>query len=82
MIVVLIGRLTLGFVIVNRFTSCGSDTMHDSPSNPQMIWRTRMREFDLTHRGIVMGMLNVTPDSFTDGGRFVDLASALAHAAA
>lgn len=27
-----------------------------------------------------MGVLNVTPDSFSDGGRFVDLAAALAHA--
>ena len=27
-----------------------------------------------------MGVLNVTPDSFSDGGRFVDNASALAHA--
>jgi dihydropteroate synthase len=28
----------------------------------------------------VMGILNVTPDSFYDGGRYVDVASALAHA--
>ncbi len=27
-----------------------------------------------------MGILNVTPDSFSDGGRFVDIGSALAHA--
>jgi len=54
--------------------------MHDSPDNPQIIWRTRLREFDLTHRGVVMGILNVTPDSFSDGGRFVNLDSALAHA--
>jgi dihydropteroate synthase len=27
----------------------------------------------------VMGVLNVTPDSFSDGGRFVDLAAAVAH---
>ncbi len=27
-----------------------------------------------------MGILNVTPDSFSDGGRYVDLARALAHA--
>jgi len=26
-----------------------------------------------------MGVLNVTPDSFSDGGRFVDLAAAVAH---
>ena len=33
-------------------------------------------EFDLLHKGYIMGILNVTPDSFSDGGKFqsVDLA--------
>lgn len=31
-------------------------------------------------RLIVMGVLNVTPDSFSDGGRYTDLDSAVAHA--
>jgi dihydropteroate synthase len=31
-------------------------------------------------RPIVMGILNLTPDSFADGGRFLDPAKALAHA--
>src|SRR5262249_2911767 len=30
-------------------------------------------------RPSVMGVLNVTPDSFSDGGRFVDPATAIAH---
>ena len=54
--------------------------MHESSDIPQIIWRTRTREFDLTRRGVVMGILNVTPDSFSDGGRFVDIESALDHA--
>jgi dihydropteroate synthase len=29
---------------------------------------------------LVMGILNVTPDSFSDGGRFIDPARAIAHA--
>jgi dihydropteroate synthase len=33
-------------------------------------------------RPLVMGILNVTPDSFSDGGRFIDPAKAIAHAAA
>jgi dihydropteroate synthase len=33
-------------------------------------------------RPLVMGILNVTPDSFSDGGRFVDPAKAIAHACA
>jgi dihydropteroate synthase len=31
-------------------------------------------------RTLVMGILNLTPDSFSDGGRFVDPAVAIAHA--
>jgi len=33
-------------------------------------------------RPLVMGVLNVTPDSFSDGGKFLDPANALAHARA
>jgi dihydropteroate synthase len=33
-------------------------------------------------RPLVMGILNVTPDSFSDGGRFFDAAMAVAHASA
>lgn len=32
-------------------------------------------------RPIVMGILNVTPDSFSDGGRFIEPATAISHAA-
>ena len=32
-------------------------------------------------RPLVMGVLNVTPDSFSDGGRFLDPAAAVTHAA-
>ena len=39
------------------------------------------RVLDLTHTH-VMGILNVTPDSFSDGGRFSQLDAALRHAAA
>jgi dihydropteroate synthase len=42
-------------------------------------WLCRDRELDLTVPA-VMGVLNVTPDSFSDGGRFSDLNSALIHA--
>jgi dihydropteroate synthase len=44
-----------------------------------MIWRTSRRAFDLTHRGVIMGVINVTPDSFSDGGVFNDAATAIAH---
>ncbi len=44
-----------------------------------MIWRTSRRTFDLTHRGVIMGVINVTPDSFSDGGAFPDAYAAVEH---
>ena len=35
---------------------------------------------ELGRRTLIMGVLNVTPDSFSDGGRYADLDAALAHA--
>jgi dihydropteroate synthase len=39
------------------------------------------RTFDCSERTLVMGILNVTPDSFSDGGRFLAVDVAAAHAA-
>lgn len=38
------------------------------------------KEFDLSHKCYIMGILNVTPDSFSDGGKFNSLDAALRHA--
>jgi dihydropteroate synthase len=46
---------------------------------PASEWRCR--EHSLSFESVrVMGILNVTPDSFSDGGRFLDLESAVARA--
>ncbi|BDG45511.1 MULTISPECIES: dihydropteroate synthase [Parageobacillus] len=37
-------------------------------------------ELDLRKKTMVMGIVNVTPDSFSDGGRFYDLDRAVEHA--
>lgn len=37
------------------------------------------KEFDTEHKTYVMGILNVTPDSFSDGGNWNELDKALAH---
>ena len=37
------------------------------------------REFDLKNKTYIMGILNVTPDSFSDGGRWNDLETAKRH---
>jgi dihydropteroate synthase len=44
-----------------------------------VIWKIRGRELDLTRRAVVMGIVNATPDSFSDGGEFLDPQSACAH---
>ncbi|MBT3831694.1 MAG: dihydropteroate synthase [Gammaproteobacteria bacterium] len=41
---------------------------------------SRLRELLFRDRPLVMGILNVTPDSFSDGGRFSTIDSALTHA--
>ena len=38
------------------------------------------REFDVKNHTYVMGILNVTPDSFSDGGKYDQLDRALFHA--
>ena len=45
-----------------------------------MIFTHRLGSWDLTQRARVVGILNVTPDSFSDGGRFLSPDSAIAHA--
>jgi dihydropteroate synthase len=37
-----------------------------------MIWRFGNHSFDLSMHGLIVGIVNVTPDSFSDGGAFVD----------
>jgi dihydropteroate synthase len=42
-------------------------------------WRCRDRELLLGERTLVMGIVNVTPDSFSDGGMFDDADAAVKH---
>src|SRR5260370_1627751 len=43
-------------------------------------WKIAGEIFDLSTRGWIMGVLNVTPDSFSDGRRFFQAPQALAEA--
>src|SRR5260370_6681162 len=47
---------------------------------PSYLWRLRSREVELGPRTLVMGILNVTPDSFSDGGKFLSRDHAVGHA--
>lgn len=43
-------------------------------------WNLGTRTLELGKRTLIMGILNVTPDSFSDGGLYLDLSQAVAHA--
>jgi dihydropteroate synthase len=43
-------------------------------------WRLRDKTLQLGERTLIMGVLNVTPDSFSDGGKYTDPDRAFAHA--
>jgi dihydropteroate synthase len=58
---------------------------HESPAPPRApaearpaVWQTRRFRLELA-RPLVMGIVNVTPDSFSDGGRFAQADAARAH---
>src|SRR6201996_4362330 len=42
-------------------------------------WKLRTRTLPLGERTMLMGVLNTTPDSFSDGGAFQDPAAAIEH---
>ena len=45
-----------------------------------LAWHLRDRTLTIARRPLVMGIVNVTPDSFSDGGKWLDTAAAIAHA--
>src|SRR5690348_11528620 len=44
------------------------------------LWKLKARELKLGERTLIMGVLNVTPDSFSDGGKYMDPDRAFARA--
>jgi dihydropteroate synthase len=46
----------------------------------ELHWHASGRVLDCSERTLVMGVVNVTPDSFSDGGRFLDADAAVGHA--
>src|SRR2546423_7975321 len=45
----------------------------------ERIWKIGDKVVDLSKRGMIMGVLNVTPDSFSDGGEFFATDAAVAR---
>ena len=50
-----------------------------SPAMGGRQWKIAGRLFDLSRHGLIMGVLNVTPDSFSDGGKFFTVKKAVEH---
>ena len=46
------------------------------------VWHCREKEIEYGSKVLLMGIVNVTPDSFSDGGDWLDPATALTHARA
>jgi len=44
------------------------------------VWRLRSRTLEVGTRTLVMGVVNITPDSFSDGGLYLEPERAVAHA--
>ncbi len=44
-----------------------------------LLWQTGNRTLDLAERPLVMGIVNVTPDSFSDGGQHATVDAAVVH---
>ncbi|MCB9641360.1 MAG: dihydropteroate synthase [Myxococcales bacterium] len=64
----------------------GSKEIHDAlqqwwerVSHPPEPWEIRGQCLDWRSRPALMGIVNVTPDSFSDGGRFFDPQAAIEH---
>ncbi len=52
----------------------------NAPGRNADLWRLRTRTLQLGARTLVMGVVNITPDSFSDGGLFLDPEAAVVHA--
>ena len=68
--------------VAQRSTSTASNKVSAVLVSSMMrgrLWKIGDRIFDLSRHGLIMGVLNVTPDSFSDGGDFYGAKNALEH---
>lgn len=59
----------------NKLTPAADGTVGRAPH-----WQLRSRILEFSRRPLLMGIVNVTPDSFSDGGRFFNHDAAITHA--
>ena len=68
--------------VAQRSTSTASNKVSGVLVSSMMrgrLWKIGDRIFDLSRHGLIMGVLNVTPDSFSDGGDFFGAENAVEH---
>lgn len=66
-------------MVIARHPAVSHNESEEADLSPTRL-RLRHQSWPLGGRTYIMGILNVTPDSFSDGGRFVDPEAALRHA--
>src|SRR6266545_535474 len=67
------------FVILLALPSNNPRPVIVSPMMGGRLWKIGDRIFDLSRQGLIVGILNVTPDSFSDGGKFFTAEKAVEH---
>lgn len=65
---------------VLHFFSCELSRQLDLDVDRPKIWKTSKNLLDFSQRPCIMGILNVTPDSFSDGNKYLDVAQAVDYA--
>ena len=76
----LLGKLTYQPFGLRRLAEEMRPLLEELEGRASRMLRVGSREYDLASRTLVMGVVNVTPDSFSDGGLFFDRESAVRHA--
>lgn len=68
------------FYIIYSFSGGWTKSVNTYQLSPYHLLKVREKTLDYRKKTVVMGILNVTPDSFSDGGRFNHLDLAVQHA--
>jgi dihydropteroate synthase len=61
-------------------SEAAGEAVTNNPARSINHWRLRTRALELGRRTLIMGVVNITPDSFSNGGLFLDPEAAVAHA--
>lgn len=70
------GRL---LIMSHPVAECSIESGMGLTRRKHFLWKLRTRTLELGARTAIMGVLNVTPDSFSDGGLYLDTSRAIEH---